>query len=104
MQVGDLDLQEGRKRYTRNREEDEVDAQMCPCGKAIESETHILEECEKCKEERDVFEEEIKKVDECDMEEFGTLDSSEKAIAILGDIDGGHRRRNRKGIRLAKQF
>ena len=33
---------------------------------------------------------------ECDMEKFGTLDSSEKAIAIL--VDGGHRRRNRKGI------
>ena len=28
---------------------------------------------------------EIRKVDECDMEKFGTLDSSEKTIAILGD-------------------
>ena len=29
--------------------------------------------------------EEIRKIDECDMEKFGTLDSSEKTIAILGD-------------------
>ena len=28
---------------------------------------------------------EMRKVDECDMERFGTLDSSEKTIAILGD-------------------
>ena len=27
----------------------------------------------------------MKKVDECGMEKFGTLDSSEKTIAILGD-------------------
>ena len=36
--VGDLDLPEERKRYTSSREE-EVDAQMCLCGKAIESGT-----------------------------------------------------------------
>ena len=38
--AGDLDLPERRKRYeyTSSREED---AQMCPCGKAIESGTHI---------------------------------------------------------------
>ena len=41
-------------------------------------------ECEIYKEERDVFEE-MRKVDECGMEKFGTLDSSEKTIAILGD-------------------
>ena len=29
--------------------------------------------------------EEMRKIDECDMEKFGTLDSSEKTIAILGD-------------------
>ena len=39
----------------------------------------------------------MRTVDECDMEKFGTLDSSEKTVAILGE-DGGHRRRNRKGI------
>ena len=37
------------------------------------------------KEERDILEEEMKTMDGCDMEEFGTLDSSEKTIAILGD-------------------
>ena len=37
------------------------------------------------KEERDVLEEEIREIDECDMEEFDTLDSSEKTIVILGD-------------------
>ena len=38
------------------------------------------------------------------MEKFGTLDNSEKTIAILGDtVDGGQRRRNRKGIREAKK-
>ena len=28
--------------------------------------------------------EEIRKIDECDMEKFGALDSSEKTIVILG--------------------
>ena len=27
----------------------------------------------------------MRKIDECDMEEFGTLDSNEKTIAVLGD-------------------
>ena len=83
--VGDLDLPERRRRYTSSREEEEVDAQMCPCGKAIESRIHIVGECERYKEERDVLEEEMRKIDECDMEQFGTLNSSEKTIAILGD-------------------
>ena len=71
--VGDLDLPERRKRHTGSREEEEVDAQMCPCGKAIESRTPIVGECEVYKEERDVLEEEMmREMDECDMEEFGT--------------------------------
>ena len=37
-----------------------------PCGKAIEGRTHIVGECEMCKEERDVIEE-IRKIDGCDM-------------------------------------
>ena len=37
------------------------------------------------KEERDVLEEEVREIDECDMEEFGALDRREKTIAILGD-------------------
>ena len=32
-----------------------------------------------------MLEEEIRGIYECDMEEFGTVDSSEKTIAILGD-------------------
>ena len=71
--AGDLDLPERRKRYTSSREEEEIDAQMCPCGKAIESRTHIVGECEMYKEERDVLEEETREIDECDMEEFHTL-------------------------------
>ena len=82
--VGDLDLPERRNRYTSSREEEEEGAQRCPC-KAKESRTHIVGECEMYKEERDVLEEEMKAIDGCDMEEFGTLDSSEKTIAILGD-------------------
>ena len=82
--VGDLDLPERRKRYTSRREEEE-DAQMCPCGKAKDIRTHIVRECEMCKEERDVLEEERRTIDECDMVKFITLGNREKRIAILGD-------------------
>ena len=34
--AGDLDLPERRKRCTSSGEEEDIDAQMCPCGKAIE--------------------------------------------------------------------
>ena len=37
------------------------------------------------KEKRDVLEEAIRKIDECDMEKFGALDSSAKTTAIPGD-------------------
>ena len=56
---------------------------MCLCGKAVESRTQIVGECEVNKEERDALEE-MRKIHESDMD-FGTLDSSEKTIAILGD-------------------
>ena len=46
----------------------------------------------------------MREIDESDMEGFDTLDISEKTVAILGEIDGGHRRRNRKGIISAKRF
>ena len=36
-----------------------------------------------CKAERDVLEK--RKMDECDKEKIGTLDSSEKTIAVLVD-------------------
>ena len=68
--VGDLTLPERRRRYTSSREEKEVDAQMCPCGKTIESRTHIVRECEVFKGERDVLKEETREIDECDMEDL----------------------------------
>ena len=49
------------------------------------SPTHRVRESEMYKEERGVLEEETREIDEHDMEEFGTLDGSEKTIAILGD-------------------
>ena len=61
--VGGLDLPERRKRYTNSRGEAE-DAQMRPFGKAVESRTHIVGECEIYKEERDVLEE-VRKIDKC---------------------------------------
>ena len=71
-----------KKWYTSSREED--DAQMCPSGKSTESRTHNVAECEMYKEQWDVLGE-MRKIYECNMEQFGTLDSSEKTIAILGD-------------------
>ena len=44
---------------------------MCPSGKAKESRTHIMGECEVYKGEQDALE--MRKVDECDMEKFSTL-------------------------------
>ena len=58
---------------------------------ALEGRTHVVGECEMCKQERDVLEEEMREICKCDMEKFGILDSSEKTVAILGDrrtIDG----------------
>ena len=57
----------------------------------------VVGECDIYKEERDVLEKDMRKIDQCGMEKFGTLDSSEKSIAFLGD-GCGHRRRNSKGI------
>ena len=64
--VGDLDLPERRKLYASSREEEEI-TQMCPCGKAVESRTHIVGECEIYKQERDALEKEMRKIDECGM-------------------------------------
>ena len=68
-------------------EEEKVDSQMYPYGKAIESRNYIVGECEIYKEERDVLEEEMREIDECEMEEFGTLYSSEETIVFLEEID-----------------
>ena len=48
-----------------------MDVHMCPCSTTTESRTHTLGECEIFKEERDVFVEVMRKLDDCDMEEFG---------------------------------
>ena len=44
-------------------------------------------ECEIYEEERDALQDEMRKIDECFVEKFGTLsiDTSEKTIALLGD-------------------
>ena len=57
LRVGELDLPERRKRYTSSRKEEGVDAQVCMCGKAIESFTYMVGECEMYEEERDMLEE-----------------------------------------------
>ena len=79
-----------------------MDAHMCPCGTTIESRTHIVGECNIYKEERDVLEE-MRKLDKCDMEEFGRLESSEKTIAILGDR-WWPQKAKQEGGRMSKQF
>ena len=53
--------------------------------KQLQRRTHIVGECEICKEERNVLEAGMRYVDECSMEKFGTPDSSEKTTATLGD-------------------
>ena len=58
----------------------------------------MVGECEVYQEERDVLEE-MRKIDECGMEEFGALASSEKTIAVRGDRWWC----NRKGIRFANR-
>ena len=65
--------------------EEEEEAQTCPCGKARESRTHIVAECELCKEERDTLEKEMRGVNEGGMNLFEALDNREKTVAILGD-------------------
>ena len=90
-----------KKRYTNSRGEGEEDAQMCPCVKAVESRTHVVGECEMYKEKRDVLE--MRKIDECGMEKFGTLDSSEKTIAILGDR-WWPQTAKQQGDRISKKF
>ena len=100
--VGDLDLPEIRKKYTSRREEEDVATNMCPCGTAIESRTHIAE-CEIYQEERDALEEGMRKLDECDTEEFGRLESGEKTIAVLGGR-WWPQTAKQEGDRISKQF
>ena len=75
----DLELPERRTRYTSSRvEEEEEDKQNCPCGKAIESRTHIVAECELYQEERDVLEGEMRDLNKSAVKSVDTLDSREK--------------------------
>ena len=75
---------------------------MCPGSKAMKRKTPRVGGCELDKGERDVTETEMWGTDECDMEVFGTLDSSE--ASLLNDVDGSHERPNKKGFRLAILF
>ena len=58
---------------------------MWPCGTTTVSRTRIIGKCEICKEEQDVLVEEMRKIDECDMEQFDRLENSEKTVTVLGD-------------------
>ena len=93
-------------REVEEEEEEEVDARMRPCERAIESRTHLVGEDEMYKKGLDVLKEEVREIEECDMEEIGTLliDSSEKTIAILGDRWWPHVANQDGGGYLAKQF
>ncbi|CAM9479691.1 unnamed protein product [Sphacelaria rigidula] len=83
--IGELDLPERRKIFTSRRKEEEVDAQNCPCGEAIESRSHLVAECELYKQERDVLEGKMRDANEDGMKPFDPLDSREKMMAVLGD-------------------
>ena len=61
----------------------------------------MVGKCEIYKEERDVLE--MRKIDECGMEKFGTLDSGEKTIAILGD-GCWPQTVKQKGDKISKKF
>ena len=83
--VGDLNLPKRRKRCTSSRVEEAEGVQSCRCVNADERRTHTaVEECELYKEERNVSEEDMGRIDGCDMTKFGTLSTSEKTIAIVG--------------------
>ena len=47
--------------------------------------------------------EEMRKIDKCDMEEFGRLESSDKTIATLGDR-WWPQTAKQEGIEISKQF
>ena len=63
----------------------------------------MVGECEIYKGERDVLE--MTKIDECNMEKFGTLDinSSEKTIAILRD-SWRPQKTKQEGDNISKKF
>ena len=101
--VGDLDLPERTKRYTSRREEEDVATNMRPCGATTERRTHIVGEREKYEEVRDAIEDEMRKLDVCDMERFGRLESSEKTITTLG-YRWWPQTAKQDGDKISKQF
>ena len=77
---------------------------MCPCGKAKESRTHSVGECEMYTEERDVLEDEMRKIDDCDVDNFWyTQDDSEEMIAIVGD-KRWQQKSKQEGNKVGKNF
>ena len=76
---------------------------MCALVPMQESRTHIVGEYEIYTEEQGVLEGEMRKMDACDMEKFGTLDSSAKAIAILGDR-WWQQTAKQEGDKISKRF
>ena len=71
-------------------------------GQAIEGRYHVVAECGLHKEERDVLEGKIWEVNG-GMKSYDALDSRRKRW-LCNEIDGGHGRRNRTGIRYVKGF
>ena len=60
-------------------------AHSWPRGCVEESRINMVGERELYKEERNVLKEDMKKIGECGLERWGTLNTSEKTIAIPGD-------------------
>ena len=101
--IGDLDLPERRIIYTSSGWEEDVATNMCPCGTTVERRTRMVGECEIYKEGRDALEEETRKLEVSDIEEFSRLEGSEKTIAILGDR-WWPQTAKQDGDRISKQF
>ena len=74
------------------------------CGTTILSKNHIVETCKRIRADEDVFVEEARKLDKCDIEEFGRLfvQRIEKMISILSD-KMWPQTENLQGDRISKQ-
>lgn len=65
--------------------EEEIEAQTCPCGKAVESQTHLVTNVDYIRR-NGTLEGEIWEVNSCVMKLFGTLDGREKMNDGTRDI------------------
>ena len=74
--VRDLELPERSKGFTSSRQEGGLDSDMFHCGITTERNTHIVRQCEVYHEERHVFKNEMRKLDERDTQQFGILRST----------------------------